>query len=202
LYKNKTIYFNKKIIIAMGFETILSIFLGVGLAAAAGFRVFVPLFVMSLAAHFQVIPLQENWQWVGGTTALVILGIATLVEIFAYFIPFVDNLLDTIAIPLAAISGTLVMASTLVDVSPVMSWVLAIIAGGGTATAINSATATTRVASTTTTGGIANPVLAGVETTSASVLSVLAIFLPIVAVVIVVFIFVKGFKLIKNLISK
>lgn len=186
----------------MGFETILSIFLGVGLAAAAGFRVFVPLFVMSLAAHFQVIPLQENWQWVGGTTALVILGIATLVEIFAYFIPFVDNLLDTIAIPLAAISGTLVMASTLVDVSPVMSWVLAIIAGGGTATAINSATATTRVASTTTTGGIANPVLAGVETTSASVLSVLAIFLPIVAVVIVVFILVKGFKLIKNLISK
>lgn len=186
----------------MGFETILSIFLGVGLAAAAGFRVFVPLFVMSLAAHFQVIPLQENWQWVGGTTALVILGIATLVEIFAYFIPFVDNLLDTIAIPLAAISGTLVMASTLVDVSPVMSWVLAIIAGGGTATAINSATATTRVASTTTTGGIANPVLAGVETTSASVLSVLAIFLPIVAVVIVLFILVKGFKLIKNLISK
>lgn len=186
----------------MGFETILSIFLGVGLAAAAGFRVFVPLFVMSLAAHFQVIPLQENWQWVGGTTALVILGIATLVEIFAYFIPFVDNLLDTIAIPLGGISGTLVMASTLVDVSPVMSWVLAIIAGGGTATAINSATATTRVASTTTTGGIANPVLAGIETTSATVLSVLAIFLPIVAVVIVLFILVKGFKLIKNLISK
>ena len=186
----------------MVLETVLSVFLGVGLSAAAGFRVFVPLFVMSLAAHFQVIPLGENWQWIGETTALIILGIATLVEIFAYFIPFVDNLLDTVAAPLAAIAGTLVMASTLIDVSPVMSWVLAIIAGGGTATVINAATATTRAASTTTTAGIANPVLAGVETVSASVLSVIAIFLPILAIIIVIFIFVKGIKLIRNLLNK
>jgi hypothetical protein len=186
----------------MNLETILSIFLGVGLAAAAGFRIFIPLFAMSLAAHFQVIPLQENWQWVGGTTALVILGVATMVEIFAYFIPFVDNLLDTISIPLAAIAGTLVMMSTLVDVSPIMSWVLAIIAGGGTATAINSATATTRVASTATTGGLGNPVLATVETASASMMSVFAIFLPVFAIIVVVFILVKGTKLMKRFFFK
>jgi hypothetical protein len=183
----------------MGLETLLSIFLGIGLAAASGFRVFIPLFAMSFAAYLQLIPLQENWQWIGGTTALVILGVATLVEIFAYFFPFVDNLLDTVSVPLAAIAGTVVMFSTLVDVSPVMSWVLAIIAGGGTATAINSATATTRLASSTTTAGLGNPVLATIETGSATMLSIFAIFVPILAIIIVVFIFIKGIKLIKKI---
>lgn len=183
-------------------ELILSIFLGIGLAAAAGFRVFVPLFVLSLAAHFQVIPLDESWQWVGSLTALIVLGIATLIEFFAYYIPFVDNLLDTIAIPLATIAGTLVMASTLVDLSPVMTWALAIIAGGGSAAAIQSGTATTRLVSSSTTGGLGNNIVASTETVTASVVSAFAIFFPVLAFIAVLFILFVGFKLFKKVFSK
>ena len=171
-------------------ETILSIFLGIGLASAAGFRVFLPLFALSLASYFQVWELNESWQWIGGIPALITLGIAMVAEIFAYYIPFVDNLLDTVATPLAAIAGTATMASTLVDISPMMTWVFAIIAGGGTATAMQGMTTVTRLASTVKTGGLGNPVVSTAETGTAITLSSLAIFAPIVDVVIVIIIFV------------
>lgn len=96
----------------MTVETIISIFLGIGLAASVGFRVFVPLFVLSLAAYFNLWELNESWQWIGSLAAVITLGVATLVEITAYYIPYVDNLLDSIAIPLATVAGTAVMVST------------------------------------------------------------------------------------------
>lgn len=171
-------------------ETILSLFLGLGLAASAGFRVFLPLFAMSLAAHFNIIPLNESWIWVGGFPAMIALGIAMIAEIFGYYIPFIDNLLDTIATPLAAIAGTAVMASTLVDINPLLTWGLAIIAGGGTASAMQGMTSITRLASSVKTAGIGNPVVSTAETGTAITLSSFAIFLPIVAVIIVVLIFI------------
>lgn len=171
-------------------ETILSIFLGIGLASAAGFRVFLPLFALSLASYSQVLELNESWEWIGGIPALITLGIAMVAEIFAYYIPFVDNALDTIAAPLAAIAGTITIASTVVDVSPMMTWVLAIIAGGGTATAMQGMTTMTRLASSVKTGGLGNPVVSTAETGTAFTLSSLAIFLPILAVVIVILLFV------------
>ena len=91
------------------FSILISIFLGVGLAASVGFRVFLPLLVLSLAGYYDIIPLNESWQWAGSLTAVITLGIATLVEIFGYYIPWIDNMLDTIAVPLAAIAGTGVM---------------------------------------------------------------------------------------------
>ena len=126
-------------------ETIISIFLGIGLAASAGFRVFLPLFALSLASYFGVWDLNDSWTWIGSLAAVLTLGIATLAEIFAYFIPWVDNALDSIAIPLAAIAGTAVMVSTVADLDPVITWSLAIIAGGGTATAIKGANAAGRL---------------------------------------------------------
>ncbi len=144
-----------------------------------------PLFALSLANYFGIIPLNESWNWVGSSGALIILGVATFLEIFAYFIPWFDNILDTIAVPLAAVAGTLVMVSTVSDLSPVITWALAIIAGGGTATAIQGATTTTRLTSTATTGGIANPLVATVETGSSIAMSAFSIFIPVVAVVLV-----------------
>ena len=179
----------------MDIQTILSIFLGIGLAASAGFRVFLPLFVLSLAAHFNVIPLNESWLWVGSFPALITLGIAMIVEIFAYYIPFVDNLLDTIATPLAAIAGTAAMASTLVNLDPMLTWGLAIIAGGGTATAMQGMTSVTRLASSVKTGGLGNPIVSTAETGTAITLSTLSIFVPIIALIIVIFIFVIVFWL-------
>ncbi|MET1260483.1 DUF4126 domain-containing protein [Flagellimonas sp. DF-77] len=180
-------------------ETVLSIFLGVGLAASAGFRVFLPLFALSLAAYFDVWELNESWQWIGSLAAVLTLGIATLVEIFAYFIPWVDNALDTIALPLAAIAGTAVMVSTIADLDPVITWSLAIIAGGGTASAIKGANAAGRLTSTATTGGVANPVVATVETGTAVAVTTASIFAPILAAVLVIVILIVIFRIYRRL---
>tara|TARA_R110002051_G_scaffold1246_1_gene6857 strand:- start:11931 stop:12500 length:570 start_codon:yes stop_codon:yes gene_type:complete len=180
-------------------DTILSIFLGVGLAASVGFRVFLPLFALSLASYFGIWELNDNWQWIGSLVAVLTLGVATLLEIFAYFIPWFDNLLDSIAVPLAAIAGTAVMVSTVADLDPVITWSLAIIAGGGTATAIKGAGATGRLASTATTGGLANPVLATVETGTAVVVTAASIFAPILAAVLVVIILIIIFRIYRSL---
>ncbi|WOD43073.1 DUF4126 domain-containing protein [Hwangdonia lutea] len=182
----------------MTVETIISICLGIGLAASVGFRVFLPLFALSLASYFDVWQLNESWQWIGSSTALLTLGVATLVEIFAYFIPYIDNLLDSIAVPLAALAGTAVMMSTVADLSPVITWSLAIIAGGGTAAAIAGTSSTTRLASTATTGGIGNPIVSTIETVTATVMSIISIFLPILAIILVAIILFIIFRLYKK----
>jgi Domain of unknown function (DUF4126) len=166
-------------------ETILSIFLGIGLASASGFRVFLPMFAMSLASYFKVFELNESFQFIAGLPALITLGIATIVEIFGYYIPFIDNLLDTIATPLAAIAGTVVMASTLVHLPTEMTWILALIAGGGTATAMQGMTSATRLASSIKTAGLGNPIVATAETGTATLMSALSIFAPIIAIIFV-----------------
>lgn len=183
----------------MTIETILSIFLGIGLSASVGFRVFVPLFALSLASYFNVWELNDSWEWIGSLTAVVTLGVATLVEIFAYYIPYIDNLLDSIAIPLAAIAGTAVMVSTVADLSPVITWALAIIAGGGTAAAVAGSSGATRLASTTTTGGIANPVVSTIETGTSVVMSAFSIFIPALAFIFVIIILYIIFRLYKKI---
>ena len=179
----------------MTFETIISICLGIGLSASVGFRVFLPLFALSLASYFDVWQLNESWQWIGSATALITLGVATLVEIFAYFIPYIDNLLDTISVPLAALAGTAIMLSTVADLSPVITWSLAIIAGGGSAAAISGSSSATRITSTATTGGFANPIVSTVETGTSLVMSIISIFLPILAFILVIIILFVIYKL-------
>ena len=180
-------------------DTLLSVFLGIGLSASVGFRVFLPLFVLSLAAYFNVWELNESWLWIGGTTAVITLGIATMVEIGAYYIPIIDNVLDTIAIPLATIAGVAVMVATVADLSPVITWALAIIAGGGTAAAIKSSASATRLGSTVSTAGIGNPIVSTIETGTAIIMSVVSVFLPILAIILVILIFYIFFKLYKKL---
>ncbi|RDY58493.1 DUF4126 domain-containing protein [Flagellimonas nanhaiensis] len=180
-------------------DTIISIFLGIGLAASVGFRVFLPLFALSLASYLGVWELNESWQWIGSLAALLTLGIATLVEIFAYFIPWVDNALDSIAIPLAAIAGTAVMVSTVADLDPVITWSLAIIAGGGTATAIKGANAAGRLTSTASTGGLANPLVSTIETGTAVAVSTASILVPPIAAILVIIILFIIFRIYRKL---
>lgn len=183
----------------MSGETMLSIFLGVGLAASAGFRVFLPLFALSLAAYNGLWELNENWEWVGSLAAVLTLGVATLVELFAYFIPWVDNALDAIAIPLAALAGTAAMVSTVAGLDPVVTWSLAIIAGGGTATAIKGAAAGSRMASSLTTGGLANPAVATIETGTATVMSLASVLAPIFGAVLVIIVLAFVFRIYRKL---
>ena len=178
-------------------STLISFFLGIGLAASAGFRVFIPLFALSLAAHFggDVLSLNETWGWVGSWPAIITLGVASLVEIIAYYIPVVDNLLDSIAVPLAAVAGTVLMGSTLLDMGEVATWALAIIAGGGTAAAVSGTTAAARAVSTGTTAGTGNFLVNTGETTAASVLSVTSIIWAPLAFVLVLITFYIIYRL-------
>ena len=180
-------------------DIIISIFLGLGLAAAVGFRVFLPLLVLSLAGHYEMISLHESWQWIGSLTAVVTLAIATLIEIFGYYIPWFDNALDVIAIPLAAVAGTAVMVATVSNLDPIITWSLAIIAGGGTATLIKGNASALRLGATATTGGIGNPIVTTLETATATIISIFAIFIPIIAFILVLFILFGIYKFYKKL---
>ena len=160
---------------------ILSTFIGIGLAAATGFRVFLPMFAVSLASYLNWIPTSDNFEWLSGLPALITTGVATVVEILAYYIPVIDNLLDTISIPLATIAGSILFASQFMELGSFPQWALALIAGGGTAATIASGFAGTRAASTATTAGIGNHAVATTETAGAGLMSVLSLFLPVIA---------------------
>src|SRR5262249_41636214 len=170
-------------------ETLLSICLGIGLSAACGFRVFVPLLVMSIASLSGHLTLAHGFEWIGTYPALVTFAVATAVEIGAYYIPWLDNLLDTIATPAAIVAGIGVSASMVTDVSPFLKWSLAIIAGGTTAGLVQGTTVVARGFSTAGTGGLANPLLATIELGGALFTSVFALVAPLLAAILIVVLF-------------
>ena len=169
----------------MNMEFVMALFLGIGLSATCGFRVFVPLLGLSIAAHVGGLDLAHGFGWLGSWPATIAFAVATVIEVGAYFIPWLDNLLDTIATPAAVIAGTMVTASVMGDVSPLLRWALAIVAGGGIAGIIQSSTVLVRGTSTTTTGGAANPVVSAGELGASIVGTIISIVIPVVAVILV-----------------
>jgi hypothetical protein len=168
-----------------GFDLVLSIALGIGLAAAVGFRVFLPMLVMSVAAYSGHLTLSNGFAWLATPPALVMLSVAALLEILAYYIPGVDNLLDTIATPAALIAGTVVSAAVMTDLPPIVKWTTAVIAGGGAAGLTQGLTSLLRAKSTLTTAGLGNHLVATGEIGAALALSLLSLAAPLLAVVLV-----------------
>ncbi|MDB6121090.1 MAG: putative rane protein [Pedosphaera sp.] len=166
-------------------DTVLSVFIGIGLATACGLRVFIPLLVVSVASHFGNLPLSPGFQWMSSTSALIGFSVASLLEIAGYYIPWVDHLLDTIASPAAVIAGTIVSVALMTNIDPFYKWSLAIIAGGGMAGLMQGTTVVARGASTATTGGIANPLVSTVELIGSVLLSILAVVVPVLAVLLI-----------------
>jgi hypothetical protein len=167
-------------------DWIFPILIGVGLSAACGFRVFLPLLALSIAAQLGLLNLSPGFEWIGSDAGTMAFAVATILEICGYFIPWVDHLLDSIATPAAVLAGVLATASLLGDFSPLLRWSLAIIAGGGIAGMVQASTVALRGLSFTTTGGLANPVFSLLETLGAAGLSLFAILIPIIAVILVV----------------
>jgi hypothetical protein len=163
-------------------ETLLSICLGIGLSAACGFRVFVPLLIVNIAALSGHLTLAHGFEWLGSYPALVAFSVATALEIAGYYIPWVDHLLDTIATPAAVVAGTIVTASLVSDMSPFLRWTLAVIAGGGAAGLVQGTTVGLRATSTATTGGLGNSLFATIELGGAVFTSVAALVAPVVVV--------------------
>ncbi len=161
-------------------ETVASLLLGIGLSAACGLRIFLPLFVMSLASKLGLTELSEGFAWLGSWAAFIGFATACTVEVVAYYIPWLDHALDTIATPAAFVAGTVATASHMGDFHPAIGWGTAMIAGGGLATTIKAGAATARIASTATTGGLGNHVVSTIENIGALVLSIIAIVVPVV----------------------
>jgi hypothetical protein len=166
-------------------ETALGLCVGVSLAAACGFRVFVPMLVMALGAKAGVISLGEGFEWMSSWAALTGFTVAGALELGAYYVPWLDHALDTVATPAAVIAGTLATASQVDHMHPLLTWATGLIAGGGAAGVTQLATVSTRGISTIASGGslspIVTPVMATAQAAIALVLSVLAVVVPIVA---------------------
>jgi len=175
-------------------EAILSIMMGVALSATCGFRVFVPLLAVSIGTRAPddngqpLIELAGGFDWLSSDIALMVFVVATLFEIGGYYIPWVDNLLDTIASPASIVAGTVITASFITGMDPWLQWLLGVVAGGGAAGAVQATTVVARAGSTVTTGGLGNPIVASVETSSAflgAALSIVAVKFAIVVFVLV-----------------
>ena len=173
-------------------EAIMSIMIGVALSATCGFRVFVPLLAVNIGTRAQdangqpLIELAAGFDWLSSDIALMVFLVATLFEIGGYYIPWIDNLLDTVASPAAIVAGTIITASFITGMDPWLQWLLGVIAGGGAAGAVQAATVVTRAASTVTTGGLGNPIVASVETSGAFLGSALAILMAPFAIAVFV----------------
>jgi hypothetical protein len=167
-------------------EPLVAAIVGIGLAASCGFRVFAPLLVVSVAAKSGYVELSDGFAWLGTWAALTAFAIATLLEIVAYYVPWLDHLLDTIASPAAVAAGTLLFAAFVTDLDPFLRWSLAIIAGGGSAGIVQGGTVATRVASTTTTGGAANFVVSTLETLAGFSFSILSVVVPVLALLLLI----------------
>lgn len=168
-------------------DTVLSIALGIGLSAACGFRVFVPLLVISAATYTGHMSLSSGFEWIGTLPALIVFGMATILEILAYYIPWLDQVLDAIATPAAVVAGIVASASIFTEVAPLLRWTLALIGGGGIAGLVQGATVLTRLKSTAFTGGLGNPVISTAELGGSIVTSLLALLVPVICVIVIFF---------------
>ena len=162
-------------------DTVASVFAGVALAAACGFRVFVPLLVLSIASILGAIPLADDFSWIATMPALIALATATIMEIAAYYVPWLDHALDVVATPAAILAGVVTTAAVVADLSPVLRWALAIVGGGGVAGAVQGGTVLLRLKSGVMTAGVGNPIVSTGETASSTVTSVLAVVMPVIA---------------------
>ena len=153
---------------------------GISLSAASGLRVFLPLLGVGLASYFGIIELGERFAWMASEPVLVVVGVAALLEASAYYIPIVDNLLDTLATPAAMAGGTVIVSSLMPELSAPAHWATALLLGGGTAGVVQASTVVARGASTATTGGLGNPILATLETGGSLLAVLLALLIPVI----------------------
>ena len=173
-------------------EFVLSLCLGIGLSAACGFRVFVPMLGMSVASMAGHLELSSGFEWIGTPPAFICFLAATSLEIVAYYVPWLDNLLDTIATPAAVVAGTMTLAATIAptpmasEMSPLLRWALALIAGGSIAGIIQLSTVTLRGTSTLATAGLGNFLVSTLELILSVATTIFAIALPVLCLLVVV----------------
>ena len=164
-------------------EFLPALALAIALASVAGLRAWLPLLAAGGLARLGVLDLGQGFRFLASDQALVLFGLATALELVGDKIPAVDHALDAIGTPLRPLAGALLAASVLGTVTdPLTSAVLGIVVGAPSALVPHVAKSTLRAASTTLTGGLANPALSFVEDAIAVVLLILAVLIPLVVV--------------------
>ena len=174
-------------------QILLSLSLGLGLAAACGFRVFIPPLMMGVGSRLDLYKLEGSFVWVDDTWAIAIFAVATLLEIGGYFIPWIDNLLDAVATPAAIIGGIFVTSASLEgELDPSAQWTLSVIAGGSVSGVIQLGTVATRAISTGTTGGLANPIISLLEAVASILCILISLFLVAIIPIVIIFLIWKS----------
>ena len=174
-------------------QILLSLSLGLGLAAACGFRVFIPPLMMGIGSRLDLYKLEGSFVWVDDTWAIAIFAVATLLEIGGYFIPWIDNLLDAVATPAAIIGGIFVTSASLEgELDPSAQWTLSVIAGGSVSGVIQLGTVATRAISTGTTGGLANPIISLLEAVASILCILISLFLVAIIPIVIIFLIWKS----------
>ena len=175
-----------------GFAVLMAILMGISLSAASGFRVFLPPFLLSIVARFDLIWFLDlnlagtQFEFFTSTLAIIILGIATIAEFAGYYVPWIDNTLDTIATPASILAGIAMTAIVLEGTDPIIQWAIAVVAGGGVSATIQSATVTTRGLSSTFTFGLGNSAVATGENVASVGLTLIAILIPFLSAFVVI----------------
>lgn len=179
-------------------DALIAFAIGLGLAAACGFRVFVPLFAASIAANGGDLALAPGFAWLGSQTAMIAFGTATVLEVGAYYVPWLDHFLDTVTTPASIVAGAIASASVLVDMPPLVRWGVAIIGGGGVAGLTQGATVALRTKSGLLTGGLANFAVSSLEFLGATGTAILAIALPLAALVVVIILTIISIRIVRR----
>lgn len=159
--------------------------MGIGLAASAGLRAFLPLLVISIAGKVGWVPLADRFEWLATWPAVIVFGVAVVIELLADKIPLIDNLLDTLQVWLKPVVGALLAVAVLTELEPLPATVLGIMAGASSAGIVHIVKAKARLLSSALTAGIGNPILSLIEDAVALIGSILSIIVPFLIVVVV-----------------
>ena len=167
-------------------DMLFAICVGIGLSAACGFRVFMPMLVLSAATKFGGVHLNPNFEWLGSWTALAAFASATVLEAGSYYVPWVAHAVSVAAVPAAVLAGTLATAAQIDGIHPLAQWSSSLLVGGGIAGGVQMLNIGARAASTITTAGIGNPIVSLGQGLMAFVLAITAVVAPLFIVLLIV----------------
>ena len=182
-------------------HTTLCILIGVGLSCAIGFKIILPVFVLSLLSYFGEIELNESYSWLSSKYTLVALGIAFCYETLSTLIPGLAGMQKFMAVFIAPLVAFWVSVAILPsETSEFIKWSSALICGT-TSFGVAATTSGIRASTAFVTGGANAPVSGGVEIGASLLSSILAMICPILIPIFIIIVCIILFFVIRKILS-
>lgn len=160
-------------------DLLTGIFSAFGLSASAGLNAYIPLLVIGVIDHYtDLLTLQKPWDTLSNPWILILLGILLIIEMLADKVPAVNHINDviqTVVRPAAGAVAFAASANVITNVHPVLALGLGLFVSG---TVHATKSGVVRPAVTAATGGVANAPVSMAEDVTATGVSILAIFVP------------------------